>query len=106
MAGVDLIPVHYRGGGLGLVDLLGGQVQVMFEGVASTIEYIKVGKLRALAVTSATRAAVVADPIAKARLNGLGIESMSMAPADFQKFMAGEVEKWSKVIKFAGIKPE
>jgi tripartite-type tricarboxylate transporter receptor subunit TctC len=61
MAGVDLIPVHYRGGGLGLVDLLGGQVQVMFEGVASTIEYIKAGKLRALAVTSATRSAALPD---------------------------------------------
>jgi len=61
MAGVDLIPVHYRGGGLGLVDLLGGQVQVMFEGVASTVEYIKAGKLRALAVTSATRSAALPD---------------------------------------------
>jgi tripartite-type tricarboxylate transporter receptor subunit TctC len=61
MAGVDLVPVHYRGGGLGLVDLLGGQVQVMFEGVASTVEYIRAGKLRALAVTSAARSAALPD---------------------------------------------
>jgi tripartite-type tricarboxylate transporter receptor subunit TctC len=61
MAGVDLIPVHYRGGGLGLVDLLGGQVQVMFEGITSSIEYVKAGKLRALAVTSATRSAALPD---------------------------------------------
>jgi tripartite-type tricarboxylate transporter receptor subunit TctC len=61
MAGVNLIPVHYRGGGLGLVDLLGGQVQVMFEGITSSIEYVKAGKLRALAVTSATRSAVLPD---------------------------------------------
>jgi tripartite-type tricarboxylate transporter receptor subunit TctC len=61
MAGVNLIPVHYRGGGLGLVDLLGGQVQVMFEGITSSIEYVKAGKLRALAVTSATRSALLPD---------------------------------------------
>jgi tripartite-type tricarboxylate transporter receptor subunit TctC len=61
MAGVDLVPVHYRGGGLGLVDLLAGQMQVMFEGVASTAEYIRAGKLRALAVTSAARSAALPD---------------------------------------------
>jgi tripartite-type tricarboxylate transporter receptor subunit TctC len=61
MAGVDLIAVHYRGGGLGLVDLLGGQVQVMFEGITSSIEFIKAGKLRPLAVTSATRSAALPD---------------------------------------------
>jgi tripartite-type tricarboxylate transporter receptor subunit TctC len=61
MAGVDLIPVHYRGGGLGLVDLLGGQVQVMFEGITSSIEYVRANKLRALAVTSATRSAALPD---------------------------------------------
>jgi tripartite-type tricarboxylate transporter receptor subunit TctC len=61
MAGVDLIAVHYRGGGLGLVDLLGGQVQVMFEGITSSIEFIKAGKLRPLAVTSAARSAALPD---------------------------------------------
>jgi tripartite-type tricarboxylate transporter receptor subunit TctC len=61
MAGVDLIPVHYRGGGLGLVDLLGGQVQVMFEGITSSIEYVRAGKLRALAVTTATRSEALPD---------------------------------------------
>jgi tripartite-type tricarboxylate transporter receptor subunit TctC len=61
MAGVDLISVHYRGGGPGLVDLLGGQVQVMFEGFSSSIEYVRAGKLRALAVTSATRLAALPD---------------------------------------------
>ena len=59
MAGVDLIPVHYRGGGPALVDLLGGQVQIMFEGITSSIEYVRAGKLRALAVTSATRSAAL-----------------------------------------------
>jgi len=55
MAGVNLLPVHYRGGGPALTDLLAGQVQVMFDPVGEAIGYIRSGKLRALAVTSATR---------------------------------------------------
>jgi tripartite-type tricarboxylate transporter receptor subunit TctC len=50
--------------------------------------------------------AVLSDPNMKARLAGLGGEPMSMAPAEFGKFIADETEKWAKVIKFAGIKPE
>jgi tripartite-type tricarboxylate transporter receptor subunit TctC len=61
MASVDLTPVHYRGGGPALVDLLSGQVQVMFEGITSSIEYIRAGRLRALAVTSATRSAALPE---------------------------------------------
>ena len=61
MTGVDLIRVGYRGGGPALVDLMGGQVQVMFEPTLSTIGYIRAGKLRALAVTSATRSAALPD---------------------------------------------
>jgi tripartite-type tricarboxylate transporter receptor subunit TctC len=51
MTGVDLIRVGYRGGGPALIDLIGGQVQVMFEPTLSTLQYIKAGKLRALAVS-------------------------------------------------------
>ncbi|MGA8496694.1 MAG: tripartite tricarboxylate transporter substrate binding protein [Xanthobacteraceae bacterium] len=61
MTGVDLVRVGYRGGGPALVDLMGGQVQVMFEPTLSTIGYIRAGKLRALAVTSATRSASLPD---------------------------------------------
>jgi tripartite-type tricarboxylate transporter receptor subunit TctC len=50
LSGVNLVHVPYRGGPA-LVDLLGGQVQVMFVGISESIEYIKVGRLRALAVT-------------------------------------------------------
>ena len=50
--------------------------------------------------------AVIADPAVRARLIALGIEPISMAPADFSKFMAAEVEKWSKVVAYAGIKPQ
>ena len=55
MTGTDMLLVSYRGGGPALVDLLGGQVQVMFNSLPASIEYIKAGTLRALAVTTATR---------------------------------------------------
>jgi tripartite-type tricarboxylate transporter receptor subunit TctC len=61
MAGVDLVPVHYRGSPPALTDLLGGQVQVIFDVLLSSITYIKAGKLRALAVTTATRSAALPD---------------------------------------------
>ena len=61
MTGVDLVRVGYRGGGPAIVDLLAGQVQVMFETTLATIAHIKAQKLRALAVTSATRSAVLPD---------------------------------------------
>jgi tripartite-type tricarboxylate transporter receptor subunit TctC len=55
MAGVEMIHVPYRGGGAVLSDVLGGQVQVLFGSTSLTVEQIMAGKLRALAVTSATR---------------------------------------------------
>jgi tripartite-type tricarboxylate transporter receptor subunit TctC len=61
MAGVDMIHVPYRGAGPALTDLLAGQVQVMFGGTASSIEYIRAGRLRALAVTTATRSDALPD---------------------------------------------
>ena len=59
--GVDMVHVPYRGGGPAVVDLLAGQVQVYFGTFASTIEQVRAGKLRALAVTSLTRASVLPD---------------------------------------------
>jgi tripartite-type tricarboxylate transporter receptor subunit TctC len=59
--GVDMVHVPYRGGGPAVVDLLGGQVQAYFGTFPSTIEQVRAGKLRALAVTSPTRAAVLPD---------------------------------------------
>jgi len=61
LSGVNLVHVPYRGGGPALVDLLGGQVQVMFVGVTELIEHIKAGRLRALAVTTATRSPALPD---------------------------------------------
>jgi tripartite-type tricarboxylate transporter receptor subunit TctC len=147
MTGVNMLHVPYRGDGPAVADLLGGQVQVMFDVIILSLEHIRGGKLRALAVTSATRLpalpdlppvsdfvpgyeasawqgigapkdtppdiidklnreinAVLADPKMKARLADLGGVPMPMAPAEFRKLIADEIEKWGKVIKFAGIK--
>jgi tripartite-type tricarboxylate transporter receptor subunit TctC len=61
MAGVSLIHVPYRGDAPALTDLIGGQVQVCFSGMVSSIEYIRTGKVRALAITTATRLESVPD---------------------------------------------
>jgi tripartite-type tricarboxylate transporter receptor subunit TctC len=61
MTGVDMVHVPYRGAALALTDLLGGQLQVQFDNVASSIGFIKAGKLRPLAVTSAGRAEALPD---------------------------------------------
>jgi tripartite-type tricarboxylate transporter receptor subunit TctC len=61
MAGVDLAHIPYRGGAPATTDLLGGQVQVIFGPLQESIEYIKAGKLRALAVTTTTRLNVLPD---------------------------------------------
>jgi tripartite-type tricarboxylate transporter receptor subunit TctC len=149
MTGVNLVHVPYRGAGPALVDLLGGQVQVMFASMSSSIEYVRTGKLRALAVTTATRLgalpdlptvgdfvpgyeasfwygvgapkatpaeiveklnreinAGLADPKIKARLAGMGVTALPGSPADFNKLIAAETEKWGKVIRAANIKPE
>jgi tripartite-type tricarboxylate transporter receptor subunit TctC len=61
MTGVSMVHVPYRGGAPALTDLLGGQVQVYFGNMQSSIEYIRAGKLRALAVTTATRSEALPD---------------------------------------------
>jgi tripartite-type tricarboxylate transporter receptor subunit TctC len=61
MAGVDLLHVPYRSGPPALTDLIGGQVQVMFEPLASSIGFVRAGKLRALAVASAMRSELLPE---------------------------------------------
>jgi tripartite-type tricarboxylate transporter receptor subunit TctC len=149
MTGVDMVHVPYRGAGPALTDLLGGQVHVMFASMPSSIEYARAGRLRALAVTTATRSdalpdiptvddfvpgyeastwygvgvpkntpaevidklnkeinAALADPKIKARLADLGGTVLPGTPADFGKLVAEETEKWAKVVKFSGWKPD
>jgi tripartite-type tricarboxylate transporter receptor subunit TctC len=149
MVGVQMVHVPYRGGAPAYTDLLGGQVQVMFAPVLLSIESIRAGKLRALAVTTAARSdvlpgvptvgefvpgyeassvfgigvprstpaeivdklnkeinAALADPKIKARLAEQGGTVLALSPAEFGKLVAGETEKWGKVIRFANIKPD
>jgi tripartite-type tricarboxylate transporter receptor subunit TctC len=149
MAGVSLVHVPYRGNAPALTDLIAGQVEVLFPSAASSIEYVKTGKLRGVAVTGATRLdalpdlptvgdsipgyeasslygigaprntpaeivdklnkevnAALADPTMRARLGDLGGTPLPGSPAEFSKLIADETEKWGKVIKFAGIKPQ
>jgi tripartite-type tricarboxylate transporter receptor subunit TctC len=61
MAGVDMLLVPYRGAAPALADVIGGQVQGMFDGVPGSIEYIRAGKVRALAVTTAMRLGILPD---------------------------------------------
>jgi len=149
MAKVDLTHVAYRSSAPVITDLLGGQVQVYFMPISAGIAYVKAGKLRALGVTTATRAealpdvpvigdfvsgyevsawygvvarkntpaaivetlnkeinAGLTDPKLKARLAELGSSPFVASPAAFGKFLADENEKWGKVVKSAGIKPD
>jgi tripartite-type tricarboxylate transporter receptor subunit TctC len=61
MTGVDLVHVPYRGGALAVADLLAGQVQVVFDALPESIGHIRAGKLRSLAVTTATRSDALPD---------------------------------------------
>ena len=147
MAGIDLVHVPYRGN---LVpDLISGQVQMYFSPLPQVIDFVRSGKLRALAVTSAARSealpdvptlaesvpgyealgwygmgapagtpadivdklnkemnAGLADPGLKAKLLAIGVVPKAMTPGEFGKFIADEIDKWAKVVKFADIKAE
>lgn len=85
MAGVDIVHVPYKGTGPALTDLLGGQVEMMFSNLPPAVPHIRAGKLRALGVTSARRAALLAEvpSIAEAGVPGFDVSSWVglMAPA-------------------------
>ncbi len=71
MAGIKMTHIPYRGEGLALPDLISGQLQVMFGVMPASLGYIKAGKLRALAVTAATRQPALPDIPAVAEFSGL-----------------------------------
>jgi tripartite-type tricarboxylate transporter receptor subunit TctC len=149
MTGVNLLHVPYRGAPQAITDLLGGQVQVIFDLMSSSIAHVKAGRLRALAVTTAARSnslpdipavdesvpgyetiswsglgaprstpkeiidklnreinAALVEPKNKARLADIGSEPMPMSVAEFGKLIVNETEKWARVVKLAGLKPE
>ncbi|MBI5128191.1 MAG: tripartite tricarboxylate transporter substrate binding protein [Rhodopseudomonas palustris] len=149
MTGVKMQHVPYRGAAPAITDMLGGQVQLIFDNMPSIIQHIRGGSLRALAVTTTERSAllpdvptlaetvpgyeasalfgmgapkatppeivaklnsevnaVLGDPAVKARLVELGGAPLIGPPAAFDKMIADETAKWSKVVKFAGLKVE
>jgi tripartite-type tricarboxylate transporter receptor subunit TctC len=149
MAGVNMQHVPYRGAAPALTDLLGGQVHLMFDNMPSSIEHIRAGRLRPLAVTATARLeglpdvptvadflpgfetsawagigapkntpaeiidqlnretnAALADPKLKARVADLGGMVFPLSPAEYEKRVAEETEKWSKVVKFSGARPD
>jgi len=149
MADVNIVHVPYSNQMQAVTDLIANQVQVSFDAMPTTIEYARAGKLRALAVTTATRSPALpdipsvgefvpgydasswhgvcaprntpaeiidrlneeinsglADPALKRRLADLGGTVAPGTPADFGRFLAEETEKWAKVVRFAGIKPD
>ena len=61
MSGTQLVHVPYRGSGQALTDLLGGQVDIMFDNIPSSLQHLKSGKLRALGMTSAARSSILPD---------------------------------------------
>ena len=89
MAGIKMVHVPYRGSGPMLIDLLGGQVQAAFDNLPSSIEHIRAGRLRPLAVTTAVRLELLPDvPAVKETLPGyeasawIGIGAPANTPAD------------------------
>jgi tripartite-type tricarboxylate transporter receptor subunit TctC len=149
MAGVNLVHVPYRGGAPATTDLIGGHLHVIFSPVSESIEHIKAGKLRALAVTTTTRLDVLPDTptvadfvpgyeasgvagigvprgtpadiigllnrelnagLADSKINTriveLGGTVLGGSPAAFGTILSEAIEKWTRVIKFAGIKVE
>ena len=100
-AGVQMQHVPYKGSAPALTDLIGGQVQLMFDSMPSALPHIKVGKLRALAVTTARRSAAVPDlpTVAEAGVPGYdistwyGLWAPKGTPRDIVERLAGETAK-------------
>jgi tripartite-type tricarboxylate transporter receptor subunit TctC len=149
MTGVDMVHVPYRSTPPALTDLISGQVDVMFDTIPVSIGHIRGGRLRALAVTGATRLdvlpdtptmnsfvpgyeasgffgigapsntpaefvyrlneqinAALVDPKIKARIDDLGGTVAVASPKEFGKFIAEQTDKWAKVVKFSGARPD
>ncbi|PWT82636.1 MAG: MFS transporter [Blastocatellia bacterium] len=149
MVGIDLTHVPYRGASQAVTDLIGAQVDVAIVTLAASIEQIRAGKLRPIAMTTETRLellpdlptvsefvpgfeasgwlgigapsgtpseviarlngeinAGLADGVLQARFADLGLTQIIASPADFATLIVAETDKWAKVVKFAGIKPD
>jgi tripartite-type tricarboxylate transporter receptor subunit TctC len=149
-AGVELLPVAYKGGALIMTDLIGGHLAMGFTSVTTALSHVKSGKLRVIGVAQSKRvgafpdaptfteggvrgvesaawygvlappktppevlkrlqtdiAKVLATPEMKERVAQVGAEPVGNTPEQFAKLMDAEYEKWARVAKAAGVKPE
>lgn len=147
--GIDMLHVPYKGSGPAHIDLMGGQIQLMFDNIVALIPHVKAGKVRALAVSSAKRHPLLPEvpsiqeagvkefetvawfgivaPAATpkqilARLNAETVKAIKLpdvtkrlldagstiignSPEEADKFLRDEVDKWGKVVRAAGVKP-
>ena len=149
-AGVDIVHVPYKGSSGARTDLLGGQVQMMFDAITTMAPIVRAGKLKALATTGKTRSSVLPEvptlneagvpgyeaviwlgvmapagtpkPIVE-KLNAeitrivnspevkdawakQGAVSMSMSTEEFARYMRDDIDKWARIVKISGAKPD
>jgi tripartite-type tricarboxylate transporter receptor subunit TctC len=150
MAGVDVVHVPYKGSSGARTDILGGQVQMMFDAITTMAPNVQAGKLKALGTSGKARSTALPDvptvseagvpgydaviwlglmaPAATPRalvekLNGeitrivnapemkaawgrQGAVAMSMTPEEFGRFLREDIEKWARIVKISGAKPD
>ena len=150
MAGVDIVHIPYKGSSGARTDILGGQVQMMFDAITTMAPNVSAGKLRALATSGKTRSGVLPDvpTVAEAGVPGYeaviwlgfmapagtprtivdrlnlaithaanapemrqawlkqGAVAMSMSPDEFARFMREDIEKWARIVRISGAKPD
>ena len=150
MAGINILHVPYKGSSGARIDLIGGQVDMMFDATTTMLGLINGGKVKPLATTGSTRSAILPNiptmseagvpgyeaviwlgvvapaktptdiidklnaeitriaqqPATKAAWAKEGATPMVMTPPAFRQFIAGDIEKWAKVVKLSGAKPD
>jgi tripartite-type tricarboxylate transporter receptor subunit TctC len=150
LAGVDILHVPYKGSSGARTDILGGQVQMMFDAITTMAPNVQAGKLKALGTSGKTRSAVLPDvpTVAEAGVPGYdaviwlgimapaatprpvverlnseitrivnasemkaawakqGAVAMSMAPDEFARYMREDIDKWARIVKISGAKPD
>jgi len=150
MAGVDIVHVPYKGSSGARTDMLGGQVQMMFDAITTMAPHVQAGKLRALGTSGKARSSVLPDTptVAEAGVPGYeaviwlgimapagtpkaiverlnaeitkaagsaemraawakqGAVAMTMSPGEFDKYLHADIEKWARIVKISGARPD